>query len=103
MGLAIMILGLVLFIGTHLVTTQRDMRAALIARSGRGRTRASYSIASIIGVLLIGWGFGLYRATGWIDVWYPPNWTRHVAALLVLIAIDLPRRGLFARPHQDRR
>jgi uncharacterized membrane protein len=86
MGLAILILGLVLFIGTHLVTTQRDTRAALIARVGEGPYKGLYSAASIIGVVLIGWGFGIYRATGWIDVWYPPNWTRHLAALLVLIA-----------------
>jgi uncharacterized membrane protein len=86
MGLAILILGLVLFIGTHLVTTQRATRAALIARVGEGPYKGLYSAASIIGVVLIGWGFGIYRATGWIDVWYPPGWTRHLAALLVLIA-----------------
>jgi uncharacterized membrane protein len=28
----------------------------------------------------------MYRATGWVDIWYPPTWTRHVTALLVLIA-----------------
>ena len=86
MGLAIMILGLAVFIGTHVVTTQRDTRAALIARLGEGPYKGLYSLASIIGVVLIGWGFGVYRATGWIDIWYPPAWTRHVAVLLVLIA-----------------
>jgi uncharacterized membrane protein len=86
MGLAIMILGLAAFIGTHVVTTRRDTRAALIARLGEGPYKGLYSAASIIGVVLIGWGFGVYRATGWIDIWYPPTWTRHVTALLVLIA-----------------
>jgi uncharacterized membrane protein len=86
MGQAIMILGLAVFIGTHLITTQRETRARLIARSGEGTYKGLYSLASIVGVVLIGWGFGLYRATGWIDVWYPPAWTRHVAVLLVLIA-----------------
>ena len=86
MGLAILILGLVLFIGTHVLTTRRDTRAALIARVGEGPYKGLYSAASLIGVLLIGWGFGAYRASGWIDVWFPPNWTRHVAALLVWIA-----------------
>ena len=88
MGLAMMILGLVVFIGTHVVTTQRDMRAALIARvRGGGHTRACIRLASIIGVVLIGWGFGRYRAAGWIEVWYPPGWTRHVTVLLVWPAI----------------
>lgn len=86
MGLAIMIIGLAVFIGTHVITTQRDTRARLIARLGERPYKGLYSLASIVGVVLIGWGFGTYRATGWIDVWYPPNGTRHVTALLVWIA-----------------
>src|SRR5690606_35707505 len=38
------------------------------------------------GLALIVWGFAEYRATGWIDVWYPPAFTRHIAALLMLFA-----------------
>ena len=87
MGLAILILGLAVFIGTHLITTQRDTRARLIVRLGEGSYKIAYSVASIVGVVLIGWGFGVYRATGWIDVWYPPAWTRHLAVLLVWIAV----------------
>jgi uncharacterized membrane protein len=87
MGLAIMILGLVLFIGTHLVTTRREQRAALIGRMGEGGYKGLYSLVSIIGIALIAWGFARYRATGWIDVWYPPAWTRHLAVALILPAI----------------
>jgi uncharacterized membrane protein len=83
MGLAILILGLAVFIGTHLLTTRRDTRAALIARVGEGVYKGLYSLVSIVGVVLIGWGFARYRATGWIDVWYPPIWTRHVTVALV--------------------
>ena len=42
MGLAIMILGLAVFIGTHVITTQRDTRAALIARLGEGPYKGLY-------------------------------------------------------------
>src|SRR5436853_7568302 len=77
MSLAILILGLAVFIGTHLLTTRRETRAALIARFGEGVYKGLYSLVSIIGIVLIGWGFARYRATGWIDVWYPPIWTRH--------------------------
>ena len=86
MGLAIMILGLVLFTGMHLVTTQRDQRAALIARTGEGGYKGLYALVSIAGIMLIAWGFGRYRATGWIDVWYPPLWARHITVLLMWIA-----------------
>jgi uncharacterized membrane protein len=34
-------------------------------------------------VVLIAIGFGRYRAAGYIPVWEPPVWTRHLALLLV--------------------
>jgi len=86
MGLAIMILGLAVFVGMHLVTTQREQRAALIARMGEGGYKGLYTLVSIVGVVLIAWGFARYRATGWIDGWYPPLWTRHSTVLLMWIA-----------------
>src|SRR6266571_1358720 len=43
----------------------------------------------VLGILLIGYGFALYRATGWIDVWQPPAWTRHVTVALMWPAIVL--------------
>jgi uncharacterized membrane protein len=83
MGLAILIIGLILFIAPHVLVTQRAMRAQAIARLGEGPYKGLFSLVSIIGVVLIAWGFARYRATGWIDVWYPPAWTRHVAVALV--------------------
>ena len=38
-GLAILVAGLVVFIGAHVFVTMRDQRAALIGRSGSGPTR----------------------------------------------------------------
>jgi len=85
-GLLILVLGLAAFIGVHLVTTQRELRARLVARFGEGGYKGLYSLAAAIGLALIVYGFALYRSTGWIDVWYPPHWTRHVSALLMLFA-----------------
>src|SRR6266849_294136 len=87
MGLAIMILGLALFIGAHVVVTRRAERAAMIARLGELPYKGLISLVSLIGLILVAYGFALYRATGWIDVWYPPTWTRHVAVVLVWPAI----------------
>jgi uncharacterized membrane protein len=86
MGLAIMILGLAVFIGTHAFTTQRKARADLIAKIGENAYKGIYSVLSLVGLALIVYGFALYRSTGWIDIWTPPNWTRHAASLLVLLA-----------------
>src|SRR5262245_53003846 len=87
MGLFILILGLVLFIGAHILVTMREQRAAVIARMGEGPYKGALSIVALAGVILAGYGFGYYRATGWIDVWYPPAWTRHVNNALVWPAI----------------
>lgn len=88
-GLLIMIAGLILFIGGHAISMKRELRGRLVARLGAGPFKVVYSLIAFAGVGLIGWGFGRYRAAGWIDVWYPPIWTKHIAALLVLIALIL--------------
>jgi uncharacterized membrane protein len=87
MGLAIMILGLAVFIGAHVLITLREQRAGVIARLGEGRYKGLFSLVSLLGIILIGYGFARYRAAGYIDVWYPPAWTRHVTDLLVWPAI----------------
>lgn len=84
MGLAIMILGLAVFGAAHVFTTRREARAAVIARIGENPYKAIYSLISLIGLALIVYGFAQYRATGWIDLWHPPVWTRHLAATLLL-------------------
>jgi uncharacterized membrane protein len=89
MGLVIMIIGLAVFVVPHVFITRRDARAAAIARIGEVPYKVLFSLVSIIGVILIGWGFARYRATGWIDVWYPPAWTRHLTVALVWPSIVL--------------
>jgi uncharacterized membrane protein len=83
MGLALLILGLVLFIWPHAFVAQRDARARLIGRIGEGPYKILFAIVSIAALVLIGYGYGLYRATQWIDVWSPPLWTRHVVVVLM--------------------
>jgi uncharacterized membrane protein len=87
MGLAIMIIGLAVFLGSHTLVTLRPQRAALIARIGERPYKGLFALVSLVGILLIGYGFGLYRAEGYIDIWMPPRWTRHVTELLMWPAI----------------
>jgi uncharacterized membrane protein len=88
-GLLVMILGLVVFFGVHTLTTQREPRARLIASLGEGGYKIGYSLASVIGLVLIVWGFANYRATGWIDVWNPPTVLKHITVALMLPAVIL--------------
>lgn len=87
MGLLVMILGLILFLGVHTLTTQRAMRAKLIGSLGEGGYKIAYSVASVAGLALVTWGFSMYRATGWIDVWNPPTAFKHIALALMLPAV----------------
>lgn len=87
MGLAVLIIGLVVFIGSHVFVTQRNARAALIARIGAVPYRVLFGFVAIVGLVLIVWGFAHYRVEGYIQVWTPPTWTRHVTVALVWPAI----------------
>ena len=89
MGLLVLILGLILFLGVHTLTTQRKLRAQLIAATGEGVYKIGYTLASFIGLALIIWGFAVYRATGWINVWNPPVVLKHITVALMLPAVIL--------------
>jgi uncharacterized membrane protein len=83
MGLAILVVGLVVFLGGHAFVTCRAQRAAVIARIGEGPYKGLFALVAAIGLILIGYGFSVYRTTGWIDVWYPPRWTHYITQLLM--------------------
>jgi uncharacterized membrane protein len=85
----LLILGLAIFLGTHSFSMARGRRAALIAKIGDGPYKGLYSLVSLVGIVLIVIGYGEYRAGGYIPVWDPPVWTRHLALLLVWIAFIL--------------
>jgi uncharacterized membrane protein len=96
MGLAVEILGLVILFGAHVFVTMRDRRAALIARIGEWPYRGLFSLISVVGIALIGYGFASYRAAGFITIWSPPGWTRHIVealmwpACILLVAAYVP-------------
>jgi uncharacterized membrane protein len=86
MGLVVLIIGLVVFLGSHLFITRRDARASAIARLGTNGYRALFSVVSIVGLALIVWGYAEYRAHEWIAIWTPPAFMRHITELLMLLA-----------------
>lgn len=87
MGLIVLVVGLVIFLCSHLFVTRRGARADMIERFGITGYRIGFSAVSIIGLALIVWGFGFYRAEGYIDVWSPPRFMFHVTELLMLFAV----------------
>jgi len=87
--MAVLLLGLALFLGGHLFTTQRAARAGMIAKLGENGYKGVYSIIAAVGFVLIIYGFGLYRNAGMIPVWSPPAGMKHAALLLMLPAFIL--------------
>ncbi len=82
----VLIAGIVLFLGAHLFTTLRGARAVAIDRLGPGGFKGVYSLVALVGFGLICWGFHLYRAEGWVQLWAPPAWGRPAAIVLMWFA-----------------
>ncbi len=95
MGLVVMILGLALFLGAHVLTTRRALRGRILAAIGEGSYKLVYALVSVLGIALIAWGFAHYRAAGMIDVWEgsvsPKTLVifRHITIALMLPAVIL--------------
>jgi len=87
--MTLLILGLAAFLGIHAFTIARGPRAALVGRIGEAGYKIAYALISLIGLVLIGEGYGAYRAAGYIPVWDPPTWTRHLSALVLLPVFPL--------------
>ena len=103
--MAYLILGLVLFLGMHSVRIFADAwRAQTIARVGEKAFKGGYTVLSLLGFVLIVWGFGMAREMPTV-LWTPPHGMRHGAALfnmvafVFLMAAYVPRNGIKARVH----
>ena len=103
--MVILILGLVLFLGVHSTRVVADgWRTAMMGHIGELPWKGVYALLSIVGFVLIVWGFGLARQQP-VQLWMPPRGMRHLASLLTLIAFVLlaatyvPRNAIKARLH----
>jgi uncharacterized membrane protein len=103
--MSFLVLGLVLFLGIHSVRMAAPgLRTQAIARLGQGAWKGLYALTSLVGLVLIVWGYGLARQQP-VVLWLPPAGTRHAAALLMLaafilfVAAKVPRNAIKAHLH----
>lgn len=103
--MTILILGLVLFLGVHSVRIVADgWRTRMRSHLGEGTWKGLYSVVSLLGFVLIVWGYGMARQAP-VVLWTPPVAMRHVASLLTLISFVLlaaayvPRNAIKAKLH----
>ena len=83
------ILGLVLFLGCHSVRVfAADWRSRKLEQWGEKLFKGIYSLASLVGFVLLVYGFSKIRWDS-PQLWSPPVAMRHIAALLMLISMVL--------------
>jgi uncharacterized membrane protein len=79
--MTLLIVGILVLVGIHLIPACGDVRERLIGRLGETGYRVLFSLVSTLGLMLLVGGFA--RAPV-IQVWSPPDWTRYVAMALML-------------------
>lgn len=84
-----LLIGLLIFLGIHLVPTNTALRDSLIARFGAGPYKIAFALLSLIGLVIIVLGYyKLQTHPGKNPIlWDPPTFTRHIALLLMLPAM----------------
>ncbi len=103
--MAILVLGLLLFLGIHSVRIVADpWRTRMRARMGEQAWKGMYSLVALAGLVLLVWGYGVARQAP-VVLWVPPLATRHLAGLLTLVAFiflaasHVPNNGIKAKVH----
>lgn len=82
--MAILLVGLIIFLGVHsLSIINKPWRDSLAGRLGELPFKGIYSLVSLLGLLLIIWGYGLARQAP-IVIYAPPFWIKHLVILLML-------------------
>lgn len=95
----VLILGLLIFLGIHSLRIFADgWRNRQRARLGEMGWKSIYSLASIIGLVLIVYGFGLARQHP-VPLYVPPLALRHLNALFTLLAFVLVAAAYIPRNH----
>ena len=84
-----LIAGLIIFLSVHSVRiVADDWRTAQIAKRGPKAWKGIYTALSLLGFVLIVYGYGLARQAP-VVVYSPPTWLRHLAVLLTIPAFIL--------------
>src|ERR1041384_1461025 len=85
--MAILILGLVLFLGPHsMKMAAPGLRRAILDPRGEGAVKGIVAITSLAGIVLIVWGFA---AADTVVLYSPPDWGHTLSAIIMAPALIL--------------
>ena len=83
------IVGLIFFFAVHSVSIINDSwRDAMAQRLGERPWRVLHGLASLVGLVLLIWGYGIARNVP-VALYTAPDWLRHVNYLLMLFVFPL--------------
>ena len=82
----LLIAGLLVFFGIHLLPSVVPAKAALVGRLGPQRYKGLFSVVALAGFALIVYG---KAHAPFVAVWQPPLWTRHLALAVMPFALML--------------
>lgn len=82
----LLIAGLLVFLGIHLLPSAVPAKAALVGRLGPQRYKGLFSLVALAGFALIVYG---KAHAPFIPVWQPPPWARHFALAVMPFALML--------------
>jgi uncharacterized membrane protein len=77
----LLILGIIIFIGVHLLPSFVSLRRAAMDRLGPGAYKGLFSLLSLVGLVLMIVGKSLADVQ---PLWQPPAWGRNAALVLLL-------------------
>ena len=87
--MTLLVAGIVIFFGVHSVRiVADDWRTRQIAARGERAWKGLYSLASAVGIVALGWGYGRTLKAP-VAVWNPPAWTHPITSAFVLVAFVL--------------
>ena len=82
MGYVVLLLGLAIWFGAHLWKRVAPASRERLGMPGKGLV----AVALIASIPIMSWGYGNALP---VDLWYPPEWLKHVNNLLTLVALWL--------------
>ncbi len=102
----LLIVGLIVFLGIHLLPTNPSLRDGLVRKFGEGGFKGAFAIVALIGFVLIIYGYGKVQASAKNPIlWTPPDWMSHITltlmpfAMIFLVAAYVPSRIRSALKH----
>ncbi|MEI7036721.1 NnrU family protein [Fulvimonas yonginensis] len=97
--MSILVLGLLIFLGMHsLRMVAPTWRERQRARLGEKRWKALFAVVSLVGFVLLCYGFGMARRHA-VLLYVPPLWLQHLNALFTLVAFVLVAAARIPRNH----